>query len=136
MNLDNLAFYLQLDTYEVFGRLKRMEHCMSVFLIVSQSDQVGMDTRLDARDIRSITAIAKNCRSNSKLMELDSLLEVIIMYYYIMEIFHEDYNTEDLENYFGILNFTDIIIKYIGYFSKPYVQSNLRRRFKVNILVN
>jgi hypothetical protein len=136
MNFDYLGIYLDLDTYEIFQRLKHFERTVRSFLKETDSDQKKLDLRLNAQDIRSITAIAKNCRSNSKLMELDSLLEVIIMYYYIMDIFHEDYNTEDLENYFGILNFTDIIIKYIGYFSKPYVQSNLRRRFKVNILVN
>jgi hypothetical protein len=128
MNLDNLAFYLQLDTYELFGRLKRMEHCMSVFLIVSQSDQAGMDTRLDARDIRSITAIAKNCSNNPKLMNEDCLLEIIFLYYYIMDIFHEDYNTETLENYFCIRNFTNILLANIGSFSTPYVESNLRRK--------
>ena len=128
MNLDNLGFYLQLDTYEAFGRIKRMEYCMSEFLKVTHSDQAGMDTRLDPRDIRSITAIAKNCSNNPKLINEDCLLEMIFLYYYIMEIFHEDYNTETLENYFRIRNFTSILLNNIGSFSTPYVESNLRRK--------
>jgi len=128
MNLDNLGFYLQLDTYEVFGRLKRMEQCMSEFLKVSQSSQTGMDTILDSRDIRSITAIAKNCSNNPKLNNEDCLLEIIFLYYYIMDIFHGDYGTETLENYFCIRNFTKILLSNIGSFSTPYVKSNLRRK--------
>ena len=128
MNFDNLGKYLQIDTYEIFQRIKWFEKTLKQFLIECDSTQKKLDLRLNAADIRSITAIAKNCRNNANLIVLDSLLEIIIMYYYIMDIFHEDYNTETLENYFGILNFTEILIKYIGYFSKPYFYSNLRRR--------
>jgi hypothetical protein len=136
MKLDSLGLYLELDTYEIFKRLKHFERTVRSFLIESDSDQKKLDLRLNSQDIRSITSIAKNCRNNSKLMELDTLLEVIIMYYHIMDIFHEDFNTENLENYFGILNLTDILINYIGYFSKPYIESNLRRRFELDVLVN
>jgi hypothetical protein len=136
MKLDLLGVYLELETYEIFERLKRFERIVKSFLKETDSNQKNLDLRLNAQDIRSITAIAKNCRSNSKLMNLDCLLEIITMYYYIMDIFHDDYNTGDLENYFGILNLTDILITYIGYFSKPYVQSNLRRHFVVDVLGN
>ena len=136
MKLDSLGVYLDLDTYEIFERLKRFERTVKSFLKETDSDQKKLDLRLNAQDIRSITAIAKNCRSNSKLINLDCLLEIIMMYYYIMDIFHDDYNTEDLENYFGILNLTEILITYIGYFSKPYVQSNLRRHFVVDVFGN
>jgi hypothetical protein len=126
MNLDKLGIYLDLDTYEIFHRIKRLECSMSEFLKDSESIQANMDLRLNAQDIRSITSIAKN----SMHIEEDCLLEVIILYYYIMDILYEDHNTQTLENYFGIRNLTNILIKNIFYFSKPYVQSNLRRRQK------
>jgi hypothetical protein len=128
MNLDPLGIYLELNTHEIFYRIKNIEHCMSNFLIESESVIGGTDIRLDARDIRSITAIAKNCCNNVNLINEDCLLEIIILYYYIMDILHEDYNTHNLENYFGIRNFTSILIKNISFFSKPYVESNLRRK--------
>jgi hypothetical protein len=128
MKLDNLSEHLELGSYEVFERMKRIERNVKSFLKETESDQMKFDLRLNSQDVRSITAIAKNCRSNSKLFNLDCLLEIIIIYYYIMEIFHDDYNTETLENYFGILDLTDILITYIDYFSKPYFESNLRRK--------
>jgi len=128
MKLDNLSEHLELGSYEVFERMKRIERNVKSFLKETESDQMKFDLRLNSQDVRSITAIAKNCSSNSKLFNLDCLLEIIIIYYYIMEIFHDKYNTETLENYFGILDLTDILITYIDYFSKPYFESNLRRK--------
>ena len=129
MNLDPLGSYLDLNTHEIFYRIKNIEHSMSKFLTETESAICETDIRLDSRDIRSITAIAKNCCNNVNLINEDCLLEIIILYYYIMDIFHEDYNTHNLENYFGIRNFTSILIKNISSFSKPYFQSNLRRKF-------
>ena len=128
MNLDKLGIYINLNTYEIFQRIKRIEFCMTQFLKDCESVQANFDIRLNAQDIRSITAIAKNCCNNINLINEDCLLEIIILYYFIMDIFHEDHNTQTLENYFGIRNLTDILINNISYFSKPYVASNLRRR--------
>ena len=101
---------------------------MTQFLKDCESVQATFDIRLNAQDIRSITAITKNCCNNNNLINEDCLLEIIILYYYIMDIFHEDHNTQTLENYFGIKNLTDVLINNISYFSKPYVASNLRRK--------
>lgn len=128
MNLDKLGIYLNLNTYEIFQRIKRIEFFMTQFLKDCDSVQATFDIRLNAQDIRSITAIAKNCCNNNNLINEDCLLEIIILYYFIMDIFHEDHNTQTLENYFGIRNLTAILVNNISYFSKPYVASNLRRR--------
>jgi len=39
MKLDSLGLYLELDTYEIFKRLKHFERTVRSFLIESDSDQ-------------------------------------------------------------------------------------------------
>ena len=128
MKLDKLGVYLELDTFEIYERIKRIEKHMKLFLIETESQQIKQNIYLDPRDIRTITAIAKNCCNNINLINQDCLLEIILLYYYIMDILHEDHSTQSIENFFGIRNFTSILINNIQLFSKPYVVSNMKRK--------
>ena len=120
MNFSNLSRYLDTDEMEVFYRIKRFEHEMYKLLIETESEQNTQEVRFNKRDINIITAIALYCRNNNNLIQNDSLLEIILLYYSVMEIFSEKHTSETLENYFQIPDFTHIIFRDISFFSKPY----------------
>ena len=128
MNFSKLEKYLDIPEIEIFYRIKRFEMNIFKLLKETKSDQQIVEIRFNQRDIIVISAIAKNCRNNNKLINLDVLLEIIILYYCIMEIILDKHSTGVLENYFEIPNFTSILIENIGSFSKPYVQSIMKQR--------
>jgi hypothetical protein len=125
MKIEKLSNNLELDSYEVFKRIKRIEYKVERYLEEIDSNQKDEDIYLNSSDIRTITAISKYCRNNTKLYNEDCLLEIIILYYYMMDILHEDHNSIHLEYYFQINNFTNILINNISFFSKPYLQSKI-----------
>jgi len=125
MKFEKLSDNLDLDSYEVFKRIKRIEYKVECYLEEIDSKQKDEDIYLNYSDIRTITAISKYCRNNTKLYNEDCLLEIILLYYYMMDILHEDHNSIHLENYFQINNFTNLLINNISFFSKPYLQSKL-----------
>jgi hypothetical protein len=126
MKIEKLSDILELDSYEVFKRIKRIEYKVERYLEEIDSNQKEEDIYLNSSDIRTITAISKYCRNNTKLYNEDCLLEIIILYYYMMDILHEDHNSIHLEYYFQINNFTNILINNISFFSKPYLQSKIK----------
>ena len=128
MKIDKLSEYLELDSYEVFKRIKYFEFTVYNYLTDVECDQRDEDLTLNSDDIKSITAICKSCCNNINLCNQDCLLEIVLLYYYIMDIFHTDHNSDDLENYFQINNFTDLLIPNISSLSKPYFISNLNKK--------
>ena len=128
MDFSKLEKYLDIPEIEIFYRIKRFEMNIFKLLKETKSDQHIAEIRFNQRDIIVISAIAKNCKYNDKLINLDVLLEIIILYYCIMEIILDKHSTGVLENYFEIPNFTSILIENIGSFSKPYVQSIMAQR--------
>ena len=128
MKIDELSEHLELGSYEVFKRIKYFEFTVYNFLQESESDQYYEDLTLNSDDIKSITTICKNCCNNVNLCNQDCLLEIILLYYYIMDIFHDDHNSDNLENYFQINNFTDLLVPNISSLSKPYFIANLNRK--------
>ena len=123
MNFSKISMYLSIDEIDIFYKIKKIETDIYKLLIETDSGQMLSEIRFIKKDIKVITAIAENCRNNINLMENDSLLEIIILYYCIMEIIYDKHTMETLENYFQINNFTNILIANIGYFSKPYFKS-------------
>ena len=128
MNFTNLSKHLDIDEMEVFYRIKRFEHEMYKLLVETESDQKRTETKLNKRDLDIITTIAKYCRDNKKLIENDSLLEIILLYYVIMEVLSDKHTTGTLENYFSIDKFTDILMQNMSFFSKPYTQFYQKER--------
>ena len=128
MNFTNLSTYIDINEMEVFYRVKRFEHEMYKLLKETDSDQITQEVRFSKRDIDIVTAIAKYCRNNNDLFNNDSLLEIILLYYSIMEILSDKHTLEILENYFQVHNFTDILIKNMSFFSKPYHKFYLLER--------
>lgn len=120
MNFTNLSTYLDINEMEVFYRVKRFEHEMYKLLIETESDQITQEVRFTKRDIDIVMAIARYCRNNNDLFNNDSLLEIILLYYSIMEVLSDKHTLEILENYFQVNNFTDILINNMSFFSKPY----------------
>uniref|UniRef100_A0A6C0I819 Uncharacterized protein n=1 Tax=viral metagenome TaxID=1070528 RepID=A0A6C0I819_9ZZZZ len=122
--MDLLAGYLDLEIDDVINRTNVIEKKMKRYIIDCNTKETNK-TNLISRDINIIAEIAKNCRNNLNLISQDRLLEIIILYYYIMDILHSNYNTGDIGDYFEIFNFTEILLKYLSFFSKPYVNSQL-----------
>jgi len=125
MQLHKLSVYLDIDELDIFCRIKKFQHDLFKFLKETESNQNTSDVIFNDKDIKIVTEIAKNCFVNNVLVDNDSLLEIILLYYSIMEIIHEQHTTSTLENFFCIDNFTEILVTNIDYFSKPYMNKLL-----------
>jgi hypothetical protein len=120
MNFRKLANLLQIDDLETFYRIKKFQNELYLFLKETESEQDQDELRLSERDLVIITEITNYCCNNTELVDHQLLLEIVLLYYSIMEVLSDKHTTGTLENYFGIECFTDILLKNIGSFSKPY----------------
>jgi hypothetical protein len=123
MNLDILANVLDINVMELVYRIKTIENLMYNFYEDTECEYPLTDTMLKPRDINIIIKIVENVKGEfNRLAEHDSLLEIVILYLFIMEISHEEHNTSTIGNYFGIINFTSILLNNCTSFSKPYLR--------------
>jgi hypothetical protein len=126
--IDNISKVLNIKYDEAKYRIKRIEDMTKEFIVECESTQHIKEMVLNESDFKSIHFILKHCMKNLYLQENDCLLEIVLLYYYIMDIFHEDYDCDVIENYFLINDFSNIILKNISSFSNPYFRYNLRKK--------
>lgn len=130
---DKIAQRVGITSEECLQRIKKFENDIHRFLLDSGSGSEyhnDLQIKLISNDLRVVYHIL-NYLLNIEvhcLKDNNVLLEMVILYYYIMEIFHEDYTLDSLENYFGILNFKNLIIDNVSLFSKPYMKYKLIQR--------
>lgn len=120
MNFRILSKLLDIDELETFYRIKRFQNELYLLLKETESEQDQDELRFSQRDIVIITEITKYSCNNTELADHQLLLEIVLLYYSIMEVISDKHSTGTLENYFGITSFTDILLKNIDSFSKPY----------------
>ena len=111
--IDNISNAINIKYDEVKYRIKRIENMAKEFIVECESTQPIKEMVLNESDLKSIHFILKHCMKNLYLKENDCLLEIVLLYYYIMDIFHEDYDCDVIENYFVINDFSNIILKNI-----------------------
>jgi len=113
LDITFISLILDLPPNEIYQRFDYIETMISAFTY----ELNGSIFFFYPQDIKNIKNMI--CYINKRLNK-DCLLEITILYYYIIHILEEDINTCIIENYFLINNFTDIVIEHIGLFSKSY----------------
>ena len=133
LEVDLLSTILNIDAEEISSRVRYFETIYIIFLKDTNPDKKVI--RLNNNDITTITNIADSIINsidiflgrNGISFKIDSILEIILLYYYIMEIICVGHSVDVLANYFGVDNFTIIFIKNLDLFSKPYFENiNIR----------
>jgi len=119
-----LAFELGIEPIQLCYRLRSFE-----FYILKYSEHFGQDLSdfniklVDINIYYKLLVYIKNNDLTSKIVNNISLLEIIIIYYYMMDIIHGSLDTDDIGDYFDIPKLSYIYIDNIDLFSKPYHQS-------------
>lgn len=119
MYLKVISRILQISEIECFKRLKKIETDAVEYLEeCGAEDQNQAEALLNYRDTFIVEQILK--RQTTEFLEIDTALEIVVLYYYIMHIFHGESNLKCLENYFGINNFQSIVFKNITQLAQGY----------------
>lgn len=121
--INKISKLLNLNPLNCYYRIKYIEHCITTYCTSVKATQELSELKLNTHDLYRIEIILEYINSIGTKTQLNSnenFFEIIVLYYYFMEIFNEVYFINDLGDYMDINQLSDIIIDNIGLFSKPY----------------
>ena len=125
--INKISKLIGIKPLNCYYRIKYIEHCITSYCISVKATQELSELKLNTHDLYRIHNVIQYVLPLVKNFEkefIENLFEIITMYYYFMEIFNEVYFINDIGDYMGINELSNIIIDNINLFSKPYFELN------------